>query len=303
MSGERADRVALRTYPPAFRRERGDEILATLAESGGRVAAREVLGLLAGGLRERGAADRRAGFRGTAAAAARLAALVLLLLEALVSLAEVAQRAAAHWRVGAWASAGGSAPLGRHDLAVLAAGLLPLAASALLCRGRSLAAATLAATGVALLATGAFGLPAEVALGARGLASLHALEIAWLVGCAVPAVLAYAAHREPAVRMSPAWLAAPVVVALAAPWFWVTSLTFWPLGTLVVVLFGLAPLRPALGLAAALVTLPVVAVIGPFALVAPEYQYATAVVEGGLVLALAAPVHGLLGERRRAGRI
>jgi hypothetical protein len=131
----------------------------------------------------------------------------------------------------------------------------------------------------------------------------HALEIAWLVGCAVPAVLAYAADAEPPVRMARAWLVAPVVVAVAALWFSLTSLTFWPLGTLVATLFALAPLPPALGLAAALVVLPVVAVVGSFALVAPEYQYATAVVEGGLVLALAAPVHGLLGERRRAGRI
>jgi len=60
---ERRCRLLLRAYPAAYRRERGDEILATLLEATpagrGRPVFRDVRALLMGGLRARAAQNRR----------------------------------------------------------------------------------------------------------------------------------------------------------------------------------------------------------------------------------------------------
>ena len=58
-AAERTYRLALRAYPAAYRAERGPEILATLAEMQGdrrSPEARQVVALIAGGVRAREAA-------------------------------------------------------------------------------------------------------------------------------------------------------------------------------------------------------------------------------------------------------
>ena len=73
---ERRCRLLLRAYPPAYRRDRGEEILGTLLEvtPAGRSwpRARDARSLAIAGLRERAAQNRRL----TTAANARIAALI-----------------------------------------------------------------------------------------------------------------------------------------------------------------------------------------------------------------------------------
>jgi hypothetical protein len=61
-AAQRVYRLALRAYPASYRRERGEEILATLDEVHAgrrRPSPRQVASLTMSGVRERGADDRR----------------------------------------------------------------------------------------------------------------------------------------------------------------------------------------------------------------------------------------------------
>jgi hypothetical protein len=293
----RLARLALRAYPAGYRRDHGGELLTTLAETGRERAPRELAGLIAGGLRRRAVDDRRAGFAGVFSAGCGLAALVLLLLEALAWGAPVARMVAVRLGLldpGAmleFMSLKTAAQLG-----VLA--IAALAAAASLCRGRPIAASILAL--VPLTPHTWEWMPLNL-IAATSDSSYRAGYAVWAAVVVTTAVLAAASWRRPA-RHSLAWLLSPVALGVLSIWFWLTTVTFWPLGILVVSLFLLSPLRPALGVAAAAIAVPVAALVAPFAVLQPQYAYAMPVLVGGFAVALAAGLFAPLREREERDR-
>ncbi len=84
------------------------------------------------------------------------------------------------------------------------------------------------------------------------------------------------------------WLAVPVVLAVLRIGFFASSITFWPLGALVLAWFVAARVSPHLAVAAFAVLVPALAYLLPTAIGdAMVYEYAIAVVVGASVLALA----------------
>jgi hypothetical protein len=298
-SAERAYRLALRAYPPAYRRERGDEILGTLAEmqSGStRPSPRQVAALAVCGVRERGLLATGGPRAGVWTEGCRLAALVLLIAAATASVFPIAIDT---WfsRLGfVWPSTPFTAapPMGADPLIhSIVAVLLPLAGAAALCRGRS----TIAIAG-SLLAAGLF-LSGDLGtglvdgqyyqLGQEWLANAYRLGDA--VFLAAPAALLAAGFRrreEPAARHSLLWLGVPLVLGVLHVGFFSTSLTFWPLGAVLVAWFLAARYSPHLAVAAFGVLVPTLACVLPTAIGdAMVYEYAIAVATGATVLAVA----------------
>jgi hypothetical protein len=108
---------------------------------------------------------------------------------------------------------------------------------------------------------------------------------------AAPAALLCAGVRggsQRAARRSMLWLGVPVVLAVLRIGFFASSITFWPLGALVLGWFVAARVSPHLAVAAFAVLVPALAYLLPTAIGdAMVYEYAIAVVVGASVLALA----------------
>jgi hypothetical protein len=303
-AAERAYRLALRAYPPDYRRERGPEILATLAEmQDGRAMpdARELGGLCAAGMSERGRRISGGGRAGMWAEGCALGALLLLLLAATASAYALTwdlwyARLGMRWPIADYSPT----PLAAPGLArVLAATLLPLAAAFAICRGRRLVALAAPLAATALYLSGVVGFA-----GAAGYQSWTPgqswLENAYRLGTATflaaPAALLWVGGRtdgRPAMRRSLGWLALPAVLAIMHLAYWATTVTFWPLGILVLAWFLAGRWSPHLAVAAFGVAVPVLVFILPTALGAPEYEYAVAVASGAAVLALASLISAL----------
>lgn len=303
-AAERAYRLALRAYPPDYRRERGPEILATLAEmQDGRAMpdARELGGLCAAGMSERGRRISGGGRAGIWAEGCALGALLLLLLAATASAYALSWdiwygRLGMRWPIGDYAPS----PLAAAGLArVLTATLLPLAAAFAICRGRRLIALAAPLAATALYLSGIVGFAGAVGYqswtpGQSWLENAYRLGTATFL--AAPAALLWVAGRtggRPAAQRSLAWLALPVVLAILHLAYWATTVTFWPLGILVLAWFLAGRWSPHLAVAAFGVAVPVLVFILPTALGAPEYEYAVAVASGAAVLALASLISAL----------
>jgi hypothetical protein len=291
-------RAALLAYPAEYRRERSDEILATLEDmqAGDRLpSARQVAALLVAGTRERGRAVTGAGRAGVWAEGCALAALVLLLLAATGAAFVLG------WDV--WYARLGMhgpiqdfhpAPLAGLGLArVITAAALPWAAALAICRGRRLVAIAGPLLAAGLYLSGVVGFA-----GASGYQSWgpgqswvqSAYQLGTATFLAAPAALLWVSARagwRPAARRTPVWLAVPVVLAALHLAFWATTIIFWPLGAMVVGWFLAGRLSPHLAVAAFGVSVPVLAFVLPTALAAPEYEYAVAVAAGATVLAFA----------------
>ena len=303
-AAERAYRLALRAYPPDYRRERGPEILATLAEmQDGRAMpdARELGGLCAAGMSERGRRISGGGRAGMWAEGCALGALLLLLLAATASAYALSWdiwygRLGMRWPIGDYAPS----PLAAAGLArVLTATLLPLAAAFAICRGRRLIALAAPLAATALYLSGIVGFAGAVGYqswtpGQSWLENAYRLGTATFL--AAPAALLWVAGRtggRPAAQRSLAWLALPVVLAILHLAYWATTVTFWPLGILVLAWFLAGRWSPHLAVAAFGVAVPVLVFILPTALGAPEYEYAVAVASGAAVIALASLLSAL----------
>ncbi|HEY2788777.1 MAG TPA: hypothetical protein VGI72_04930 [Gaiellales bacterium] len=299
IAAERVYRTALRAYPPEYRRERGAEILETLDEMGAgssRPSPRQVAALVASGVRERGARATGGTRYGIWAEGCRLAALVLLLLAAAGGLFVIAldtwySRLGIVWPGGegiTYAPALSGGALARSIMAAL----LPLVGALGVCRGRTAIpiVCSILAAGLLLAAQiGSGGLDSESSpAGQLWLANAYLLGDALVL--AAPAALLCVGVRgggRQAARRSQLWLAVPVVLAVLRIGFYASSITFWPLGALVLVWFVAARVSPHLGVAAFGVLVPVLAFVLPVALGAPQYRYAIAVATGTAVLALA----------------
>ena len=299
-AAERVYRLALRAYPASYRRERGDEILATLDEmqaGSPRPSPRQVASLTMSGVRERGARTTGGTRAGVWAEGCRLAALVLLLLAAAASLFVIAldtwySRLGIVWPGGdnvTYAPAMGTGALARSIVAVV----LPLMAAWAVCRGRSAIpiACSVLAAGLFLSGEIGTGLVAGQSsqLGQEWLRNAYQLGDALVL--AAPAALLCVGVRgggQRAARRSMLWLAVPVVLAVLRIGFFASSITFWPLGALVLAWFVGARVSPHLAVAAFAVLVPALAYLLPTAIGdAMVYEYAIAVVVGASVLALA----------------
>jgi hypothetical protein len=297
-AAERAYRLALRAYPPDYRRERGPEILDTLGEmQAGRSApdARQLGALVAAGMAERGRRITGGARGGMWAEGCALGALLLLLLAATASAYELGwdiwyARLGMRWPIGDYTPS----PLAAAGLArVLTATLLPWAAALAICRGRRLVAlvAPLAATALYLSGVVGFAGAAGYQTWTPGQSWLeNAYRLGTATFLAAPAALLWVAGRtggRRTPRRSLAWLALPAVLAILHIAYWATTVTFWPLGALVLAWFLAGRWSPHLAVAAFGVAVPVLAFVLPTALGAPEYEYAVAVAAGAAVLAFA----------------
>lgn len=293
----RAYRLALRAYPD-YRRERGPEILATLGEmQAGRSApdARQLGALVAAGMAERSRRITGGARGGMWAEGCALGALLLLLLAATASAYELGwdiwyARLGMRWPIGDYTPS----PLAAAGLArVLTATLLPWAAALAICRGRRLVAlvAPLAATALYLSGVVGFAGAAGYQTWTPGQSWLeNAYRLGTATFLAAPAALLWVAGRtggRRTPRRSLAWLALPAVLAILHIAYWATTVTFWPLGALVLAWFLAGRWSPHLAVAAFGVAVPVLAFVLPTALGAPEYEYAVAVAAGAAVLAFA----------------
>ena len=295
-AAERVYRVALRAYPTDYRRARGGEILATLDEMGAgssRPSPRQLAALAAGGVRERGVRTTGGTRFGIWAEGCRLAALALLLLAAagglfVISLDTWYSRLHIVWPGGegiTYAPALSGGALARSILAAL----LPLAGAWAVCRGRS--ALPIACS---ILAAGLF-LAGQTRSGVMGFQSgqewlANAYQLGDALVLAAPAALLCVGIRggsRRCAKRSILWLLVPIVLGVLRIGFYASSITFWPLGALVLAWFLAARVSPHLAVAAFGVLVPVLAFVLPFALGAPEYQYAIAVAAGAAVLAVA----------------
>lgn len=295
---ELAYRLALRAYPPAYRRERGREILSTLADMQGdarRPSLRQIGALLEAGIGERGRAVTGGDRAGMWAEGCALAALVLLLLAATGAAFQLGwdiwyARLGMGWPLGGFTPV----PLQTAGLVrVLTAALLPWGAALAVCRGRRLLPLAMALTGAALYVGGVVGFA-----GTSGYQSWspgqswmqNAYQLGTAIFLAAPAALLWVAGRagRPAAHRSLAWLALPAaltVLHLAS--YWETTVVFWPLGTIMLAWFLAGRWSPHLAVAVFGVAAPVLAFVLPTAVGAPGYEYAVAVAAGAAVLAFA----------------
>ncbi len=287
-AAERTYRLALRAYPAAYRAERGPEILATLAEMQAgrrRPEVRQVLALLAGGIRARETATTGGTAAGMWAEGCRLAAFVLLLLATLRGMYVVAadvwysQLGMAHGFTPAAAMS--ATGLARATAAVL----LPWIAAAALGRGRTSIAMVGAVASFALFFT------RSMAILGSGVVFVEAIALAEAILLAAPIGLLWVAYRRPgrpAPRYSRAWLLVPPLLAvLELNGYYVSTITVAPLAVLVVGWFAAARLCPHLAVAAFAVLVPVDAFLVPFAVSAPQYDATFALTAAAVVLALA----------------
>jgi hypothetical protein len=295
---ELAYRIALRAYPPSYRRERGREILSTLADMQGderRPSLRQIGALLQAGMCERGRAVTGGDRAGMWAEGCALAALVLLLLAATGAAFQLGwdiwyARLGMGWPLGGFSPV----PLGTVGLVrVLTAALLPWGAALAVCRGRRLLPLAMALTSAALYVGGVVGFA-----GAGGYESWSAgqtwMQNAYQLGTAIflaaPAALLWIAGRarRPAAHRSLAWLAVPAALtALHLASYWETTVVFWPLGTIMLAWFLAGRWSPHLTVAVFGIAAPVLAFVLPTAVGAPDYEYAVAVAAGAAVLAFA----------------
>jgi hypothetical protein len=253
----RLNRFALRAYPPAYRHERGLEILTTLDDLGadGR-SVRQLVSLVATGLRTRAGLRASWHSRGVAADGLRIGAAVVVGGYALMVTSDA-------WNV-------------RDQL-----GLLLVAAAWLLATG-CLLAGTQAAVPLVLAAPGAT-LSWWIHNGVRGTAlEFAALELAAVAAPALVALLVAGRLEPKALRISPLWLLAVLPQALLLsgavhpPAHLFTSSSVEAISTvMLLVALALAPVdpRPAVAACVAMTTvvawIAAVSALGVYSWIAP----------------------------------
>lgn len=294
-AAERVYRLALLAYPAEYRRARGDEILATLEDMQAgerRPSARQAASLLAAGVGERGRAVTGADRSGVWAEGCALAALLLLLLAATAATYVIGwdvwyARLHMRWPVAAYQpSALETAALVR----AIVAATLPGAAALAVCRGHRLVALVAPVASTALFLSGNVGFAGSAGYevwspGQTWLTSGYELGTATFLAAPAALLLVAGRARRRAPRRSVAWLGLPVVLGVLHLAFWATTVTFWPLGALLLAWFLAGRLSPHLSVAAFGVSVPVLAFVLPTALGAPQFEYAVAVAAGAAVLA------------------
>jgi hypothetical protein len=279
---QRAYRIAMAAYPAPYRRERGAEILATIDEGGSRFRPRELVALLAGGLRARGRAAAGGSPLGSWALGCQLAALVVFANVAASHLYSAGWdgwyvRLGMHWPqniAGAQVFQFGDRYLAAHLLTAL----IPLIGMAAVCRGR-----TRVAIGASLL---------MAVLGEPWLAPHDELpaQLGQLAFALSPAVMLWATRRAPtaAARHSLAWLSAPFAAAalyLAGPAG--TELVFWTVAALLACWALLGWFDSRYAVAALGLALAVTARMLPIALASPTVLQYVVLVACTLVVAAA----------------
>jgi hypothetical protein len=267
-----------------------------MAAAGWRDVPRQTLALVACGIRRRGLATTGGTRSGVWAEGCRLAALVLFVATASASMYPLA--------VDTWYSRLGfvwprtpftpAPPMGAGALArsILAA-LLPLLGAAAVCRGRSVIAIACSILTAGLFLAGEVGSGIQVGQyyqlgGQEWLANAYKLGDA-IVLAAPAALLCAGLRRRTAAAHSLLWLAVPGVIGVLCIGYFLTSITFWPLGALMLAWFLAAPLSPHLAVAAFATAVPIAVYLVPTAVgQAATYEYSIAVCAGAVVLALAA---------------
>ena len=292
-------RLALRSYPRDYRRDRGPEILSTLADmqgDAGRPSLRQAGALIHAGMCERGRAVTGGDRAGMWAEGCALAALVLLLLAATGAAFQLGwdiwySRLGMGWPLGGFSPV----PLDTAGLVrVLTAALLPWGGALAVCRGRRLLPLALALVSAALYLGGVVGFAGAVGYQSWSPGQTwmeNAYQLGTAIFLAAPAALLWVAardRRQAAARRSPAWLALPaVLMILHLASYWETTVVFWPLGTIMLAWFLAGRWSPHLAVAVFGVAVPVLAFVLPTALGAPNYEYAVAVAAGAAILAFA----------------
>jgi hypothetical protein len=294
-------RLALLAYPAEYRAASGEELAGTALELAGRSTRSqlaELLGLVAGGVRERGRRATGGCARLAWSDGLRFAALLLLLVTAWVNLQEPSWDAAA--RVGApWRQVAGPFLRGEGWLRWGAAVVLPLVGAWALSRGRLVLCAALSFVAALLFVAGELPFVAleYTQAGVDPASVLQAARLGDAVFLAAPGVLALAAwrpDRQPA-TLSRWWLAVPVLQGVLLSHFWLTTMTVWPVGLLLLAWLAAAHVDARLGVAAFATTLPALAVLVPTTIAGPRWDSA-------LALTLGAAVCGALALARALDR-
>ncbi len=290
MKSERACRLLLRAYPPAWRARYGDELVSLMLESGerGRVAWRACRDVLLAGARERLRAAGLSGDSVPPAARARAGSLLVLCAWSLFVVAGMmVQRVSEHWR-GTAPAAGRTLPAIAFDGLVAAAAI----AAVLVLAGAACALPAL----VAFLRAGRFGeIRAHWARAAR-LSAAGAAATAGLVAWAQRLSAAQRDGHDTAYALGFSAWGLLLVVCLAA-WTYAAVATArrieWPARALV------ALARLAAGVAAAMGAITVATALWWAALPASSPSAgASAPLLAALAIMVAATALGLAGARR-----
>lgn len=265
-------RLCLLAYPRAYRRERGGEILATIADGGGGFRIREAAALLAGGVRARGVAASGGTDSGMWASGAQLGALIVLVYTVFMNL--------------------------RPELIVGGSVWVPVVAALCVCRGRVGLACL-----VVLVGAGAWieALPhATYALWTDPTvfgAKLYASSVSMSLFLLAPALILWPTRKVAvSARHSMLWLALPVILTVFANHgYYASTLAFGTLAVVGAVLLMLSRLDPRLGLAALAAGTCAALYLIPVVLLPTAYKYAI----WAAALSLLAAGAGLASARRR----
>jgi hypothetical protein len=291
-ASERAYRAALIAYPASYRRDRGQELLATIEDGGSTLRLREVWGLIAGGLRTRGTYASNGTLLGSWALGCQLAALVIFSIVAAARLYSAAWdvwyvRLGMHWPheiAGAQVFQFGDGYLARNVFL----GALPLLGIAAICRGRARLAIV-----ASIAMSGLYALPAVVSNDPSTqwtVVDALAAQIAELTVLASPAVMLWTTRRSAtaATRHSLAWLAAPfVLTAVYVVGSTATELAFWAVAATVIVWATIARVDPRYGVAALMLTVVSMLRLMPVVLLQPLTTSYLLLITGAVCVAVA----------------
>jgi hypothetical protein len=305
----RAYRAAMVAYPSSYRKARAAEILAAIDEGGSRFRPREIGGLLAGGLRNRGASAGKGALFGSWTVGCQIAALVIFCLVAAAPLGQVGWdvwyvRLGMHWPQdipGASVFQYGDAYLARNLLGAA----IPLCGVVAVCRGRVriAIAASCAMSALYALPIG----PLVVGSGAyaggllsqwhgAGVLAVQGGQVAFL---AAPAAILWTSRRAAtATTHHPlAWCALPFVLAsFSLGGAAAGDVEFGLLATIVVLWALLARFDPRLGFAAFALTVAVATKLSPVGLIQPDGASYLLIITGAVCVAIAS-----LGSALRYG--
>jgi hypothetical protein len=305
----RAYRAAMIAYPASYRKTRGAEILATIDDGGSQFRPREIGGLLAGGLRTRGASAAKGALSGSWALGCQLAALLIF------SVLAAGPLGLAGWdvwyvRLGMhWPQDMPGASVFHYNDAYLARNLLgaaiPLSGVAAVCRGRLRIAIAASCAMSALYALPIGPLLASSAAYAGGplgpwhgggILAVQAGELAFL---AAPAAFLWTSRRAATTtaRHTLGWCAVPIVLASAyLVGATAVNLASGLLATLVVVWVMLARFDQRFGFAAFAVSVATATKLSSVALVQPDRTSYVVIITGAACVAAAS-----LGSALRYG--
>jgi hypothetical protein len=305
----RAYRLAMFAYPASYRKARGAEILATIEDGGSRFRPREIGGLLAGGLRNRGASAGEGGLFGSWAAGCHIAALLIFCIVAAAPLS-LAGWDVWYVRLGMhWPQNIPGASVFQYTDAYLARNLLgaaiPLSGVVAVCRGRVRVAIAASCAMSALYALPFGSLLASSAAYAGGpLAQWHgvgvlAAQAGELAFLAAPAAILWTSRRAATAtaRHPLAWCALSFVLAsVYLDGATAVDVASGLLATIVIVWVMLARFGQRLGFAAFAVSVAAATKLSSVALVQPDRTSYVVIITGAACVAVAS-----LGSALRYG--